>query len=179
MPEKEELFRSNFLEGFSKFQEARRRAFWQEMIGHLRGKPVELLSFDDIRARLRLRDEHYCGLQDVPLDKIVGSVGRYRDFTNSFLPRSHDMEARWSRVYAAIQSMEGVPPIELYKVGEVYFVRDGNHRVSVAHQLGYKTIQAQVTELPTSVELKPGMSADELDDTEACECSPCAGNRAC
>jgi hypothetical protein len=166
MPD-DQSFQTNFLEGISKFQAARSRAFWQEMLGLLRGKSAELLSFEDIRARLRLREESYKGLQDVPLDQIVGSVGRYKDFTSNFLPRSGQMQERWSRVYAAASSMEGLSPVELYKIGDVYFVRDGNHRVSVARQLGAKTIQAHVTELPTSVGLHPGMSREELDEASA------------
>ncbi|PJF21097.1 MAG: hypothetical protein CUN56_12830 [Phototrophicales bacterium] len=137
------------------------------MINLLRGKPVELLSFDEIRERLRLREESYRGLQDIPLDKIVGSVGRYREFTRDFLPKNEKMKERWSRVYAQATSMEGLPPIEVYKVGDLYFVRDGNHRVSVARQLGAKFIEAHVTELPTSIELHPDMSQDELEDAAA------------
>jgi hypothetical protein len=156
------VFQANLLEGMTKFQAARMRGFWQEMVAHLRGKSPELLSFEDIRARLRLREESYRGLQDVELDKIVGSVGRYRDFTTNFLPRSAKMQERWSRVYAQASSMVGLPPIELYKIGNAYFVRDGNHRVSVAQQMGSKTIQAHVTELPTSVELHPGMTEAEI-----------------
>jgi hypothetical protein len=160
-------FRASMLEGVNKFQNARLRAFWQEMISHLRGKSTELLSFDDIRARLRLREESYRGLQNVPLDQIVGSVGRYRDFTGSFLPRTNKMQERWSRVYAQANSLTGLPPIELYKIGDVYFVRDGNHRVSVARQLGSDTIEAHVTELNTPIELKPGMTEAEIDDAAA------------
>jgi hypothetical protein len=126
-----------------------------------------LLSFDEIKTRLRLREESYRGLQDVPLDRIVGSVGRYRDFTTSFLPKTNEMQERWSRVYAQANSLEGLPPIELYKVDDVYFVRDGNHRVSVARQLGNKTIQAHVTELPTAIDLEPGMSEEELNAAAA------------
>jgi hypothetical protein len=157
-------FRTGYIEGVNRFQSARQRAFLQDMIGLLRGKPAELLSFDDIRGRLRLREESYRGLQDVPLDKIQGSVGRYHEFNNKFLPRRNDMRERWSRVYAKVTSMEGVPPIDLYKVGDVYFVRDGNHRVSVAHQMGAKTIQAHVTELHTAVPVKPGMTLKDMDD---------------
>lgn len=160
-------FQTNFQEGISKFQNARFRAFWREMISHLRGKPAELLSFEDIRARLRLREESYRGLQDVPLEQIVGSVGRYRDFTRDFLPRSNQMQERWSRVYAATSSLEGLAPVELYKIGNVYFVRDGNHRVSVARQLGAKTIEAHVTELPTSINIYPGISEKELHEAAA------------
>lgn len=156
-------FRSGYIEGVSRFQSARQRAFLQEMVGLLRGKSAELLAFEDIRNRLRLREESYRGLQDVPLDKIKGSVGRYHEFTNSFMPRRNNMRERWSRVYAKVTSMEGVPPIDLYKVGDVYFVRDGNHRVSVARQLGAKTIQAHVTELHTTVPVVPGMTLEDLD----------------
>jgi hypothetical protein len=160
-------FRTNYAEGLNAFQSARRRAFWQEMLNHVRGKSAELLSFDEIKTRLRLREESYKGLQDVPLDRIVGSVGRYRDFTTSFLPKTNEMQERWSRVYAQANSLEGLPPIELYKVDDVYFVRDGNHRVSVARQLGNKTIQAHVTELPTSIDLEPGMTEEELNAAAA------------
>jgi hypothetical protein len=163
----DDSFQMNYTEGLSVFQNARRKAFWQEMLGLLRGQSAELLSFDDIKARLRLREESYRGLQNVPLDKIAGSVGRYREFTSNFLPKKTASQERWSRVYAQVSSMEGVPPIEVYKVGDVYFVRDGNHRVSVARQLGAKTIEAHVTELPTSVQLAPGMSPEELDEAAA------------
>jgi hypothetical protein len=160
-------FRANLMEGISKFQGARMRAFWQEMISHLRGKSTELLSFEDIRARLRLREESYKGLQDVPLDQIVGSVGRYRDFNSNFLPKSNKMQERWSRVYAVANSLTGLPPVELYKIGDLYFVRDGNHRVSVARELGAKTIQGHVTELPTTIELHPGMTEEEINEAAA------------
>lgn len=157
----------NYMEGVSAFQNARMRAFWQAAASLIRGKSTELLSFDDIKTRLRLREEYYKGLQEVPLKQIVGSVGRYRDFTNNFLPRKNNMQERWSRVYAEATGMTGLPPIELYKVGDVYFVRDGNHRVSVARQVGAKMIQAHVTELPTQVDLHPGMSPQELDAATA------------
>jgi hypothetical protein len=163
----DDSFKMNYSEGLNIFHGARRQAFWQEMLSLMRGQSTELMSFDDIKARLRLREESYKGLQDVPLDQIVGSVGRYRDFTSSFLPRKSTSPSRWSRVYAQVNSMEGVPPIELYKVGDVYFVRDGNHRVSVARQVGAKTIEAHVTELPTSIEIEPGMSPEELDAAAA------------
>jgi len=160
-------FQMNYSEGLSKFQGARTKAFWQEMFDHLRGKPAELLSFEDIRSRLRLREESYQGLQEVPLDQIAGSVGRYREFTRSFLPRKSKSRERWSRVYAVANSAVGYDPVELYKVGDVYFVRDGNHRVSVARQVGAKTIEAHVTELPTSANVYPGMSDEELNDATA------------
>jgi len=156
-----------YMEGMGVFQNARLRAFWKDFANFIRGKSAELLSFEDIRARLRLREENYRGIQDVPLEQIAGSVGRYQDFTNEFLPRKNQMKERWSRVYAVASGMVGLPPIEVYKIDDVYFVRDGNHRVSVARQMGATHIQAHVTELPTSVDLHPGMTEDELDDATA------------
>jgi hypothetical protein len=156
-------YQNSYMEGISKFQGARAKAFWQELSNLVRGKSTELLSFEEIRTRLRLKAESYRGLQDIELDKIVGSVGRYSDFTKNFLPKTNEMKERWSRVYAQINSMQGVPPIEVYKVGDVYFVRDGNHRVSIAKQLGDATIQAHVTELPTSIHLSSEMSQEDLD----------------
>lgn len=160
-------FRNYYNEGRSKFQAIQNKVFWKELLSHLRGRHDELMSFDEIRSRLHLHEEHYEGVRDVPLDHIVGSVGRYKDFNSQFLPKRGNMRERWSRVYALANSMEGPPPIELYKVGDAYFVRDGNHRVSVARELGAKTIQAHVVELPTTVPLRPGMSAQELQSAEA------------
>jgi nucleotide-binding universal stress UspA family protein len=101
------------------------------------------------------------GLQDIPLDAIVGSVGRYTDFTRGFLPRREVNPDRWARVKVAASGLVGLPPIDVYRIGEAYFVLDGNHRVSVARALGATHIQAYVTEVRTRVPLAPD---DQLDD---------------
>ena len=93
----EHSYNANLVDGIQKFQIARGRAFWQQILGLLRGKSAELLSFEAIREKLRLHEESYTGLQDIPLDKIRGSVGRYRDFNSSFLPRSDAFTVRASR----------------------------------------------------------------------------------
>lgn len=160
-------FRSFYKEGVSKFQAIQNRVFWGELLSHLTGRHSELMNFDEVRSRLHLHEEHYEGVRDIPLDNIVGSVGRYKDFTATFLPKNSKLKERWSRVYALVNSPEGPPPIELYKVGDAYFVRDGNHRVSVARQLGAKTIQAHVVALPTTVPLRPGMSMRQMEAAEA------------
>ena len=160
-------FRSHYEQGRNKFQSIQNKVFWQEVLNHLTGRHSELMNFDEIRSRLHLHEEHYRGVEDVPLDNIVGSVGRYKDFTATFLPKKANMKDRWSRIYALANSMEGPPPIELYKVGDAYFVRDGNHRVSVARELDAKTILAHVVELPTTVPLRPKMSERELESAEA------------
>ena len=89
-----------------------------------------LLPFEDVRTKLRLFQNYYKGVFNIPLDAIVGSVDRYKDFTREFLPLIDGDALRWQRV-AALQRNQGLPPIEVYKIGEVYFVKDGNHRVSV------------------------------------------------
>jgi len=134
------------------WNQARRKAFWSRLSGALglSGMPVNLLSFEEVQRKLRLTQNAYRGLQQVPLDKIVGSVGRYHDFTRTFLPLVESDSIRWQRV-AELQMESGLPPIELYKVGDAYFVKDGNHRVSVARHFGAKSIEAYVWEYETKV----------------------------
>ncbi|MFQ3537033.1 MAG: hypothetical protein SNJ58_14295 [Aggregatilineales bacterium] len=149
------------------FSQARMKAFWQEVWALLTGKSIDLLRFEEVKQRLRLTDERYLGLREIPLDKIVGSVGRYRDFTRTFLPRTNAVRSRWQRLDALARGTEGFPPIEVYKVGDVYFVIDGNHRVSVARQLGAKTIEAYVTELRTPVPIDENTTEKDLIQKEA------------
>jgi len=143
------------------FREARRKAFFEKILALLTNRAVDLLPFEEVRRRLRLRSQYYRGLQDIPLDRIVGSVSRYHDFTRTFLPRHDAMRDRWQRVDSLVRQGGGLPPIEVYQVGEVYFVKDGNHRVSVARQAGAPTIEAYVWEFPTPV---PLTAEDDLDD---------------
>lgn len=124
-----------------------------DLMAKMTGGNFDLVSYDEVAKRIKARQQIEMGTQMVPLDKIVGSVGRYRDFTRTFLPRSGVNPERWARVDAAMHSMEGFPPIEVYKIGDVYFVRDGNHRVSVARANGLTHIEAYVTEIPTDVPL--------------------------
>ncbi len=156
-----------YLMGTQRFESATMRAFWQGMIGHLRGKPAQLLSFDEVKTRLRLREESYKGLQEIPVKDIVGSVGRYREFTRTFLPKPVVNKERWSRIYAEMMGNAGLPPIEVYQVGAVYFVRDGNHRVSVARELGQTLIQAYVTQIDTPFGLSDLMLKSNMDAAEA------------
>jgi hypothetical protein len=142
------------------FSSARQRAFIEEWFSIFTGKETDLLSFEEVKQSLRLQDLAYQGLQDIELDKIVGSVGRYRDFTRTFLPKHDNMEDRWRRVDAVTHD-QGFPPIDVYKVGDVYFVRDGNHRVSVGRAHKSKTIEAYVTEYRTPVDVTKD---DNLDD---------------
>ncbi len=148
----------------NEFEQASRKAVWARFLARLEGMDTGLLDFNDIAQDLNLRTAVYRGLQLVPLDKIVGSVGRYQDFTGAFLPVSDSMRERWQRIATLYldPNSAGAPPIEAYKVGASYFVKDGNHRVSVANQLGIKDIEAYVWEY---AELVAGMDTDTDIDT--------------
>jgi hypothetical protein len=144
------------------FQRMRNQAFWSGLWGRLRGQSSELLSFDEVRSLLRLNDEHRLGLQLIPVDHIVGSVGRYKDFTRKFLPKASVNKERWKAVDALNLGATGIPPIEVYKVGSAYFVLDGNHRVSVARANGMTHIEAYVTEFRTEVPFELDTLPDDL-----------------
>jgi len=145
------------------FQSARQKAGIQEVLARITGKSTQLLSYDDVAEKLKLRARSERGIQHIPIDAIVGSVGRYTDFTRTFLPRSNEDRERWARVKAAfLEEGAGLPPIEVYKVGEVYFVIDGNHRVSIARQEGLTTIEARVIEVRTDIPLTPDVQPDDL-----------------
>lgn len=144
------------------FRRARERAWLEEIMASLTGKSAALLSYDEVKEKLRASGGSARGLQEIPLAAIVGSVGRYTDFTRSFLPR-HDSDAqRWAGVQLAAAGLVGLPPIDVYQIGDVYFVLDGNHRVSVARQLGATHIEAYVTEVHTKVPLTPEVRPDDL-----------------
>jgi len=123
---------------------------------------LELLAFDQVRRLLRSPLGIERGMQIIPIANIVGSVGRYRDFDRAFLPLSGADEQRWRELDVAMNEMRTLPPIDVYKVGDVYFVRDGNHRVSVAKANGLTHIDAYVTEIETRVPLTPDIDADGL-----------------
>ena len=162
MSNSEDYNQLNFFEGKENFNNARFKAFWDEVRSKLIGEPVELMSFDDVKAHLHLHGGIYKGLQNIPIDRIAGSVNKHYEFTRHFFPKKRINEDRWSRVYAKTTGMMGVPPIELYKVDDVYFVVDGNHRVSIARQMGNKTIEAYVTEFPTNVDIEPEMTDKDI-----------------
>lgn len=148
------------------FARARNQAFWSMIWSKLRGESRDLLSFQDVKSRLRLNDERYLGLQEIPLDHIIGSVGRYKDFDRKFLPKHSVNRERWKAVDMLTLGMEGFPPIEVYKVGDAYFVLDGNHRVSVARANGMKVIEAYVTEFKTAVPFSKDIRPEDLSIME-------------
>ncbi len=147
------------------WEQARRKARAARIAASIPGEHTGLLDFNDIAAQLGLKHAVYRGVQTVPLDSIVGSAGRYKDFTGAFLPVDDSMSSRWQRIAAIYldPTSGGVPPVELYKVGTAYFVKDGNHRVSVARQLDLKDIEAYVWEYPEPVsDVGPEADIDTL-----------------
>lgn len=144
------------------FKRARREASMQQLMARITGKSADLLAYNEVCDRLKVSDPVDLGVQEIPLDAIVGSVGRYKDFTRSFMPKKDQDETRWVGVKTAVNDMVGIPPIDVYKVGEAYFVNDGNHRVSVARQLGGETIAAHVVEVISRVPLTENADPDEL-----------------
>ncbi|MGB9634808.1 MAG: hypothetical protein ACPL8I_15820 [Chloroflexaceae bacterium] len=144
------------------FNRARRKAFLGQVLALLTRTPNDLLSFDDVRARLNVRGQHHLGLQMTPLERIIGSEGRYADFDRQFAPRSETTRQRWLSVDRAHREARGLPPVELYKLGDVFFVKDGHHRISVARLQGQREIEALVTELVVDVPLAPDLSLRDL-----------------
>ena len=133
------------------FRRARKRAWRKQLQSWLSGREQQhLLPFEAIRAELPESDPRRQGVRLVPVDKIVGSVSRYEDFTRQFLPLRDSLRERWINV-ESLAMRRGWPPVELYQLGDVYFVSDGNHRVAVARQMGNDTIEAYVWSFPDVV----------------------------
>ncbi|MBI1295149.1 hypothetical protein GC175_09335 [bacterium] len=130
-----------------------RKAQMQDLLGLITGTNTNLVNFEEVAKRLKIRQEVGKHLETVSVQKIVGSLGRYHDFTREFLPRNHVNSDRWASLDAALNALENVPPVELYKIGDVYFVQDGNHRVSVARANKIDIIEAYVTELASPIVL--------------------------
>ncbi|MDR1251914.1 MAG: transcriptional regulator [Treponema sp.] len=150
------------LRAASDFSRARTKALLSQIQHFINTNQDQLLSFNDVKDILKPKNQVYQGSQTVPIKLIVGSEGRYRDFNKYFLPRSEHLRSRWERVDEAHHRDIILPPIQLYEIGGVYFVRDGNHRVSVAKAQNVEFIDAEVTSLTTEINIKPSMTIDEL-----------------
>jgi hypothetical protein len=140
------------------FSRARRRHELAQLARRLRREPDDInviLPFDEVVEALGRRSERRLGLETIDLDSIVGTVDRSREFDRSFRPTSRRVRQRWERIAKAMRKGEPMPPIDVYRIGELHFVRDGHHRVSVARQLGHEVIDAYVTEIITEVGADP------------------------
>lgn len=142
---------------------ARLRALLSPLLGLFSHEPDRtLLSFEQVQRVLRGRTEVSRGTQFIAVDHIVGSVGRYRDFDRAFLPLNAAVTERLRRMDEALRDGVALPPIDVYQIGEVYFVRDGNHRVALARKHGHDRIDAHVTEIPARVPLTADVDVDDL-----------------
>lgn len=138
----------------SDFSRARRRQVLSRLSARLRREPDDVdlvLPFDEVVAALGRTGQKRQGLQVIRIDSIVGSVDRTREFDRRFRPTSGRLRRRWEGIAKAMRSGDSLPPISVYRIGEMHFVDDGHHRVSVAAALGLDTIDAYVTEIVTSV----------------------------
>ena len=146
----------------TRFYESRRKALLAALLDGIRRQPSEMLAFEAVRACLNVHGQIALGHQIVPVKHIIGSEGRYSDFDRRFLPLTEAIEQRWRSIERAMDRLIDLPPVDLWKISDVYFVRDGNHRVSVARWMGQWHIDAFVTELLVDVPLTPDLSVRTL-----------------
>ncbi|MGN6483512.1 MAG: hypothetical protein ACTHMX_03840 [Thermomicrobiales bacterium] len=144
------------------FDRARQKAFLNDIIATATRRENELVPFHEVRKRVSPEGESYRGMQTVPIAQIVGSMDRYGDFDRAFLPRTKCTSGRWKNIDRAFYEDVRLPPIQLYKVGDIYFVKDGNHRVSVARERGVEFIDAEVIEGHLRVPLNSRMTTQEI-----------------
>ena len=147
------------------FVRVRRRATIARLMARLRGEPGDVgvvLPYEEVIDALGFVGERPVGVKVVPLDAIVGSVDRGRDYDRRFRPTSGRTRGRWEQIAAAARRGESFPPVDLLRVGDLYFVRDGHHRVSVARALGRTDIDAYVTEVRTRLDADLAMQVSDL-----------------
>src|SRR5512143_1551414 len=140
----------------------RRKAWFRDVVARLAGRSNQLLSYEQVKQSLHLGGPIYRGVKTVPVAQIVGSVDRYRDFDDVFLPKQGSTAHRWKSIARAFYSDVDLPPVRLYKVGGAYFVVDGHHRVSVAREQGIEFIDAEVQEVISRVPISADLKAEDL-----------------
>ena len=146
------------------FNRARMKGFFADALARITGRPNEPVSFEAVKQSLKTFGQSYRGIVTVPIDKIVGSSTlRYNDFDRAFLPLQSRTKSRWRSIDRAYYEDKLLPPVQLYQVGEVYFVRDGHHRISVARERGQTDIDAEVIQVQTRVPLSPDLLATDLE----------------
>ena len=144
------------------FSRAIQKAFWDELKGFINRKSPRLLPFDEVKDKLEIWFVRDLGIKTVSIDGIMGSEGRYRSFNRYFLPLQEDLRDRWKNIAQAHYSRQNLPPVELYKVQDAYFVKDGHHRISVARAKGVRNIGAHVYEYECDVPLDRETDLEKL-----------------
>ena len=146
------------------FSKARFKSFINQAIAVLKGqRPTTLLSYDDVKEKLHIGGPIYRGVKTIRVEQIAASLNRYHEFDRAFLPREDQLANRWQKVDRAFYQDVNLPPVVLYKVGEVYFVVDGHHRVSVAREQGQEFIEAEIRECATRVNITPNIQPEDLE----------------
>ncbi len=145
------------------FSRARFKAFVNQVMSLVSGQPSTLLSYDEIKEKLHIGGPIYRGVKTIRVDQIVGSLNRYHEFDRAFLPKEDQLANRWESVDRAFYQDVHLPPVVLYKVGEVYFVVDGHHRVSVAREQGQIFMEAEIRECFTRVNITPDLKTEDLE----------------
>ena len=144
------------------FSRAKNKARMQTILNTLTWRNPDLLSFYEVTSLIKPKSETYLGMRTIPVDRIIGSEGRYHDFSAAFFPKRELLRNRWESIDSAMIGDVILPPISVYSLGGYYFVRDGNHRVSVAKSKGVEFIDAEVVELDSQIPLRAGMTMKEL-----------------
>ena len=144
------------------FANAKNRARFQVLLSKLKWENSDLLSLYEVKELIKPKGETYKGMQTISIDQIIGSEGRAKDFSKAFYPKKDLLKERWQSIDRAHMQYIDLPSINVYKLGDWYFVRDGNHRVSVAKSQGVKYIDAEVVELDSEIPLKKGMTMKDL-----------------
>src|SRR5512135_1320377 len=147
----------------SDFSRARLKSFLNRVRSVVSGRPTTLLSYDEVKSALHIGGPIYRGVQTVRVDQIVGSLNRYHQFDRAFLPVEDRICTRWQSVDRAFYQEISLPPVVLYKIGQVYFVVDGHHRVSVAREQGQEFIEAEVRECHVKVPVGPDLQPEDLE----------------
>jgi hypothetical protein len=145
------------------FQRARFKSFINQAFSLFSEKKNTLLSYDEIKETLKIGGPIYRGVKTVKVEQIIGSLNRYHEFDSAFLPKEDELATRWQKVDRAFYEDIYLPPIVLYKVGEIYFVVDGHHRVSVAREQGQEFIEAEVRECATRVNITADIKPEDLE----------------
>ncbi|HMZ07037.1 MAG TPA: hypothetical protein PK078_05405 [Anaerolineales bacterium] len=145
------------------FGRARFKSFINQVFAVLSGKRNNLLSYDEVKEKLRIGGPIYRGVKTVRVEQIIGSLNRYHEFDRAFLPKEDQLANRWQKVDRAFYEDIHLPPIVLYKVGEIYFVVDGHHRVSVAREQGAEFIEAEVRECATRINITQDIRPEDLE----------------
>ncbi|HPX28798.1 MAG TPA: transcriptional regulator [Sphaerochaeta sp.] len=156
------MFADLFTQTNEDFEKAKSRGRIQSILSSLVRKNSDLLSLYAVTELIKPKNETYRGMQTIPVKNIIGSEGRYQDFSLAFYPKKELLRARWRSIDLATKKYVILPPISVYKLGEWYFVRDGNHRVSVAKTQGVEFIDAEVVELDSEIPLEPGLTMKQL-----------------